>query len=435
MSQEIFGIEKFIGVIWVFIPIIALALILMFISQVIGWFIKDRVIKLFDSHWVAVLIKDTDKNGLNEAYFGRLNVPSQAGGGFEIFFDLKGIENPERLLAYMVRTYRETGNIKYLNMAQKLFNSFKGKGLLPGRNSLSEVVENPFSQPSQASKKIRSEEIKDIFAIIRFIDTLSEDEIRKRNNDLQKAFHPSVLKIFQRKIYNALGYVKDKLTKTISLATSTASGYLPIDLRKKLEEYEKEAVSKLGAHYDPLLENSIGRLVIVQVEDADGSTKLYQGVLREYSPNYLAIYNVDYRVLETVVFKGKKLVEGYPVEKLDFHGWHLNESTHLSIDSFSMESKKLKIKIRNVAEAPVNIISIKVNGLEEKLGGKVLFKNEEIETVLNMEKEVSSGSIIEIEYETVKKADIIWPRSKAKVIGLGEPVETFLDKIPLPSLN
>ncbi len=419
-TQKIYELISFI------LPIIALAFLVVFLSQVIGWFTRDKVIKLFNTNHVAVLMKDQDKDGINEAYFGTLSVPPNSGGGFEIFFEINGIINPERLLTYLKKSYEDTGDKKYLEKAEKLLKTFKQKKMIKENTSLNQITENPFTKPSQASKKVRPEDIKDIYAIIRFTEKLSEKEREERKKDLIKAFHPPLHKTIQRKTYNALGYVKDKISQTLTLATSTITTYLPTDMKKKVEEYQKEAVSKMGTHYDPLLENSIGRLVTIQVEDVDGITNLYQGVLREYSPNYIAIYNVDYRIKETAAYKEKQILDGYPKEKLDFKGWKLNEKPHIKIVQVT-KGENIVMKIKNTSEKPIHITKIRVGGKEEKI--EKTLKEKQETTIQIREGQGKGETETQIEYEITKKADIIWPRAKARVTGLSEPLENTISKI------
>ncbi len=168
--------------------------------------------------------------------------------------------------------------------------------------------------------------------MISFLDTMNEKEKRERWKALSELYIRPFLKRLRRRIYNALGYVKDKLTSAISATTTSFIGGLPPDLKKALQEAEKKAIGATVAQsYDPLLENSIGRLVIVKVEDIDGEKKLYQGILSEYSDKYLYVLDVDYRLQMMAEVKGGRISSYRPIVK--FFGIRLDLGNFLSLEA------------------------------------------------------------------------------------------------------
>ncbi len=397
--------------------LMGLTLILSIIYSIAEWFSKDRVIKIFEGKKVLVLIG-------GEVYCGKLYIPPRSGGGFEVFFESDKIENPLSLLAFLIENYKETGDEKFKEEAEKLLIELKKKGVIPQEINLDSIELNPWSSPSLVSRKVYSSELKDLYAIIRFRDMLSESERRKIWKELRKLYHPSFFSRLKRKIYNALAYIKDKLTTIVSPASLPMVSTVP-EVKKAIEDLQKKAIAELGTLYDPLLENSIGRLITIKVKDIDNEEKVYQGILREYSNNYIAVYDVDYRLQVKAKYEGMRMLEGYPVPVHKIHGIAFRYKEKISITSITHSEGKTSIILKNSGEKIVRIEKIKIEDKEHSF--KKILKPGDTLTVL-VDGEYDNPKI-EIEYEVSREADIIWPKSKVKVIGLGDYPPTMLEMI------
>jgi len=407
------------------IPIIILIIVSVFIGLIIDRVSRDRVIKLFKNNWVVLFYEDIDKNGLKEAYFGKIKIPARSGGGFELEYGMKSIVNPERLIGYLKRAYDETRNKKYLDKAKQIFIHLKEIGKID--KEFDDIRYDPFSKASEASKKIYKDNIKDIYAIVRFLDDMDEDEVKKRLKELNKIFHPGILYRGKRSVINFLGLAKDKLSDAIGVFTSTMSKTTPIKIEKEVKRAGETMVSRIGS-YEALLETSIGKLVTAKVQDVDGVERYYQGILREYSPNYIAVYNVDFRINEEAVYIRDKLLENYPTEKLDFHGWELSEPQHLKIEDYNVSKGIISFKLRNIYRDYIYINKIT---LGEKFSpiirNSILKPGEKIDVNIKIDEDEIKDYDIKIDYIIIKKCDVIWPTSKVKVIGDGEPSEGILE--------
>ncbi len=397
--------------------LMGLTLVLSIIYSIAEWFSKDRVIKIFEGKKVLVLIG-------GEVYCGKLYIPPRSGGGFEVFFESDRIENPLSLLAFLIENFEETGDEKFREEAEKLLIELKRKGVLSQDVSLDDIELNPWSPPSLVSRKVYQSELKDLYAIIRFRDMLSEDERKKIWKELRILYHPPFLSRLKRKIYNALAYIKDKLTTVVSPASLPMVSTVP-EVKKAIEDLQKKAVAGLGALYDPLLENSIGRLITIKVKDIDNEEKVYQGILREYSNNYIAVYDVDYRLQVKAKYKGKTLLKGYPIPIHKIHGIVFKYSEKLSIDSITKAEGKTNIILKNNGEKIIQVEKVKIE--DKEFSAKKVLKPGETLTVV-VEGEYDNPNI-EVEYEISREADIIWPKSKVKVIGLGDYPPTMLEMI------
>jgi len=396
----------------------AIGIVLSIIYGIAELFSRDRAIKLFEGKYAFVFFG-------NEGFYGRIRVPPRSGGGFEILFPPEGIENPVSLLAFLIENYQETGDRKFIEEAEELLADFKKRGIVPKNFKLEDIKNNPWAPPSLVSRKVFSQELGKLSAIIIFKYTLDKEELGERWKELRRLYHPSFFSRAKRKVYNSLAYVKDKISTAVTRATGTFMATLTPELRAGVETLEKKIISGVGTIYDALLENSIGRLITVQVQDIDGEMKLYQGVLREYSNNYIVIYDVDYRIKMLAKFKGTKSERGFPRPQIMLHGWHFSEGEHIRMKDLKFESNTVSFKLLNVSEEPVRIVKVKVDENEVAVS-RVLFHNEEVQVSANAN---SNEPIIEVLYEISREADVIWPRSKVKVIGLGDYPPTILSSI------
>jgi len=407
------------------IPIIILIIISVFIGLIIDRVSRDRVIKLFKNDWVVLFYEDIDKNGLKEAYFGKIKIPARSGGGFELEYGMKSIVNPERLIGYLKRAYYETRNKKYIDKAKQIYTHLREIGKIS--KEFDNIKYDPFAEVSEASKKIYKDNIKDIYAIVRFLDDMDEDKVKKRLKELNKIFHPGIVYRGKRSIINFLGLAKDRLSDAIGVFTSTVSKAAPIKIEKEVKKAGETMVNKIGS-YEALLETSIGKLVTAKVQDIDGVERYYQGILREYSPNYIAVYNVDFRINEEAVYIRDKLLENYPTEKLDFHGWELSEPQHLKIENYNISNDTVSFKLRNVYRDYVYINKIIFGGkYSPVIKNPILGPNEEIDISIKVDENIIEDYEIKIDYIIIKKCDVIWPISKVKIIGDGEPSEGILE--------
>lgn len=399
-----------ISLIYTLAYLVAIAAALSIIYGIAEWFSKDRVLKIIEGRRALVVVGD-------EAFYGKVAIPPRGGGGFEVYFPPENVENPLSLISFLMRSYGETGEEKFRREAEKLLREFKARGLVPQDFELNHVRHDPWQPPSLVSRKVYASELGNLKAIMLFRDFLEEKEVEKRRKELRRLFHPSPLRVLARKIYNALAFVKDKLASLTVKTTSTLATPLAPELKKGLAEMEKKAIGVVGATYDPFLENSIGRLLTVRVTDIDGEEKMYQGILREYSSNYLLLYDVSYRLQAITRFKGCSEEPGYPRLALRIHGFKFRLPSHLKV-----EKEKDGLVLENISNEVIKIESVKWEGGELKVG-RVLRPGERVAIG------APPGGSFTVEYEVSKTVDIVWPRNKVKVVGLGEYPPKLLPEV------
>ncbi|MCD6562605.1 MAG: hypothetical protein J7K23_01660 [Thermoproteales archaeon] len=411
--------ENVIGTLYTILYLVLLGIIISIIYGISEWFSRDRVLKLFERKRAFVFIE-------KEVYYGKILVPSRSGGCFEIFFPSEYLENPFSLLAFLIENYHETGQKKFLIQAQRILEEFKRIGIVDKDFSLDNIKIDPWAPPSLVSRKIYKDELGKLQAIMMFREFLSRKEKLKRWQELKSLYSPSLTKVISRKTYNALTYVKDKIASSLTRTTTTFLGGITTpDIQKSLEDVQKKAIGSIGSTYDALLENSIGRLVTVRVQDVEGEVKYYQGVLREYSNQYILVYDIDYRIQMITKFKGEEELTGFPQTFVKFHGFPLTFNNHIKSEIIEKNNDGLKIRFLNISKDPLKIENIKYGDKTVNIS-KVLFPKESLEVFVNG---LNESTIYQVNYEISKEADIIWPRRIARVVGLGDYPPYLLSEI------
>lgn len=406
MSEEF---NRILDTIMPFLYLTIIAVVLSIIYAIIDMFSIDRVLKLVRETKAFVFIE-------NEVHFGKLHIPPRSSGGFEVLYTEEGIENPQTMIAFLIENYYETRNKKFWEKAVYLADYFKKKGILPEDFDINKVKISAWNPPSLVSRKIYSSEVGKIWMIISFIDFLSEKEKKARWKRLSSIYSPSIFKKIYRKIQNSLGYVKDKITASLTAQSTTLLKVAPADLQKTLQDAQtKITTSFITTTYDALLENSIGRLVTVKFKDIDGEEKFYQGVLGEYSDKYIYILDVDYRLQLEAKIKGDQIININPTVK--FYGFKPKIPETLKI-----ERKDGKFTIINISPKPVRIEKLISSGKEINIF-KVLWPQEKIQLTDEFQEEAT------LQFEISLESDVVWPRSKATIVGLGDYPPSLLKRV------
>ena len=384
-------LNNIIDLLYTLVYLTVIGIIISIIYGIVELFSHDRVLKTFEGKDVLILMKNT-------MYYGKLIVPPRSNGGFEVIFPLDRIENPRVLLGFLLEDYKRTKDKKFL----KLINDVSNKlGI-----DYSKIKINPWLEPSLVSRKIYPNDVGNLYAIIRFSYMLSNKAFKKREEELRRIYRPSVLYLLKRRTYNSLTFVKDKINSAIGKNLSYYLNVTP-EISTSLEQAKNKLISRIGLSYDSLLENSIGHVVTIEVSGIDGKEELTQGILKDYTSNYVVLYDIDYKFKLITVFENFKKVNGYPKPFLEVRGWEFKFKGCLRLSV-----KNGKAEIINECNEPIKIDSIKVNQSEERAISRVLFYKDKISVQL--------GKSISIVYEISRKADIVYPRSKVKVIGLGD---------------
>jgi hypothetical protein len=128
-----------------------------------------------------------------------------------------------------------------------------------------------------------------ILRLVRFLDTLSPKEARRRDKALRHAYRPGLHRRLARSARNWLNTLKD----AVADAASTVAGHAGMKAQAgRAQSTGAAVIGAVGRAYDPLLERLIGHHVVIAVQNPDGPAE-YHGLFREYSSLFLSVVDVD----------------------------------------------------------------------------------------------------------------------------------------------
>ncbi|MFQ5794491.1 MAG: hypothetical protein ACE5JP_05525 [Candidatus Bipolaricaulia bacterium] len=137
-----------------------------------------------------------------------------------------------------------------------------------------------------------------IHVLFRFHDELSERNRAKRDRALRKAYHPSLFRRLRRKLRNVIVTIRDSLTQVSGMFLGRMKGANPVagalaSQQKQLTKIETEMFGMMGTAYDPILERYIGHKVVLEITTGD-QIEEHVGILKEYSPEFLEMMDIEY---------------------------------------------------------------------------------------------------------------------------------------------
>ncbi len=143
------------------------------------------------------------------------------------------------------------------------------------------------------------EEYDRIYLLLRLHSELSEENKRKRIQEVKQAYHPWPPRLLARKARNVANTCKDSIFEVLGLAITrarTANSALAAvaSQQQSVKRFEKGIAGYLGRSYDSILEKHIGKRVVLEITTADGEVQEYVGIFKEYSPQFLQVMDVSY---------------------------------------------------------------------------------------------------------------------------------------------
>ncbi|RME82554.1 MAG: hypothetical protein D6775_10585 [Caldilineae bacterium] len=149
----------------------------------------------------------------------------------------------------------------------------------------------------ESSYVLYANEYEKIQAIYRYADELSEENRQRRAKACEDAFHPGPVRRLVRDTRNFISTAADSFNEVFGLligrAKKPAGRYISDTGETYLKRVGKDVIGSVGANYDPLLERFIGRRVVVEMAE-HGEVHEHVGVLKNYSPDFLEILDVQF---------------------------------------------------------------------------------------------------------------------------------------------
>ena len=150
----------------------------------------------------------------------------------------------------------------------------------------------------ESSYMLYKYEYGNISALIRFHDYLSEKNLKRRDAEMQKVYHPSWLRRAQRKTVNVFKTIRDSIMEVSNVLLSQAkktpgAGTLLKTQDKYVSHMKNEMIGSVDTAYEPLLEKYIGHHVVLELLHNDQSVELV-GVLKDYTAEFIEVLDVNY---------------------------------------------------------------------------------------------------------------------------------------------
>jgi hypothetical protein len=239
---------------------------------------------------------------------------------------------------------------------------------------------------------IYNSEYKNIQAIYRYADKLSEWGKQQRARDVEKSFHPGPLRRLGRKTRNFLSTATDSLNEVVGVVLGrvqkSGGRYLTDKDTATLGRLSGEVIGQAGSMYDPLLERYIGRRVVIELAEGN-EVHEHVGIFKNYSADFIEVLEVQYPQRQTVALKPDGAFES---ERLVVSG------------------RNGMLEVSNHDSWPILVISLKDGDREEPLNAVV----DTGETII-LHPEFESLHAPHLLVQAVQELDMIAPRSRCAV--------------------
>ncbi len=165
---------------------------------------------------------------------------------------------------------------------------------------------------NKASYILYKYEYPNIEALIRYHYELSEANKRQREQELERTYHPDSVQRFKRRVLNIFKTVRDSFLEVINLLMMRAKKATPAagvltSQDKYVSQMKQNLIGTVGTSFEPLLERYIGHKVVLELIKADKLFE-YQGVLKDYTADFIEIMDIDYKIDEQAESRKADLV-------------------------------------------------------------------------------------------------------------------------------
>ena len=150
----------------------------------------------------------------------------------------------------------------------------------------------------ESSYMLYKYEYGNISALIRYHDYLSEENLKRRDAELKKTYHPSWPRRTRRKIANVFKTIRDSIMEVSNVLLSqakktTGAGTMLKTQDKYVSQMKNQMIGSVDTAYEPLLEKYIGHRVVAEFLHKDQPVEL-AGVLKDYTADFIELLDVKY---------------------------------------------------------------------------------------------------------------------------------------------
>ena len=251
----------------------------------------------------------------------------------------------------------------------------------------------------KASSLIYDDELGDCLAVCRISMALTKNETRTRARQIKRTFSPGPIRRTTRLMRNIANTLRDAIAKSISTILGQLSKAKPglAGGKGEVEQVGKALLGTVENAYEPILEKHIGRPVILQLThpiNQELPPVELSGYLVDYTDKYLAIFNVEHTVDESLQLE----ING-PTEK----------------PGFKIEVGEDELTVRSLGP---DILAVR--------GAQIGQQYYDLDVILlpgcflSLRRDTSKSFILNV--ERMQKIDMVCPRSMARVyFGSDEP--------------
>ena len=137
-----------------------------------------------------------------------------------------------------------------------------------------------------------------IGSLVRYVDDLSQELVKAREKDFRKTRHPGWARRLGRKIKNVFGTIRDSILEVANLLmgrikTASPAANILKGQDKYVSQIQQQAITTLGASYEPILERYVGKKIVVAVM-RDGEKTEYTGIFKDYTTEFIEIMDIQF---------------------------------------------------------------------------------------------------------------------------------------------
>ena len=243
----------------------------------------------------------------------------------------------------------------------------------------------------ESSYLLYASEYPSIQAIYRYVEQLSDWGKKHRARDIERSFHPGMLRRFGRSSQNFFGTATESLNEVFGLVIGriqkTGGRYIAADGTSSIKTLSGKVLGQVGSIYDPLLERYIGSRVVIEILEGD-EVHEHVGIFKNYSEDFIEVLDVRYpqRQMVAVTSGGKFEGEGLTVVR-----------------------DPSCVRLTNLNEWPVLVHSLTC-GQQEQLINAVVDGGERIELSVS-----STADDAKLNLRIAHELDILVPRNRCVV--------------------
>lgn len=147
-----------------------------------------------------------------------------------------------------------------------------------------------------------------LLSVLRYHDELDAEHQKRRLKQVHRTFNPGPLRRFNRGVRNLVNTLRDAFNAAIGAVVGQYQRMNPgitvfSTQGQNVTQIGQTLLGRFANAYEPLLEQYIGRSVILDVADPinpNNATVQYSGYLADYTQNFIALFNVEHQTAEEV---------------------------------------------------------------------------------------------------------------------------------------